>query len=54
MEVNGWRLQVGKETVRIYDDDDVITDKEAINIIKYLYDEGMLSSLRVECIIVTK
>ena len=54
MEIHGWRLDVGKRKVKIYDDDDKITDDEALSIITYLYDEGLLSSMQIECVIITK
>ena len=54
MRVYGWKLEVSKEMVRIFDEDDKITDAEAVNIIKYLYDEGLVISDRVECVIISK
>lgn len=54
LEVKGWRLKVGKYKVKIFDDNDELTDEEAIMIIKYLYDEGILSSKAVDCEIISK
>ena len=54
MEVHGWSLDVGKKKVKIYDDNDEITDEEAVGIIKYLFDEGILTNMKVECVIITK
>jgi len=54
MEVHGWSLDVGKRKVKIYDDNDKMTDEEAVNIIRYLYDEGIIASARIECVIITK
>jgi len=54
MEVYGWTLDVGKRKVKIYDDNDKITDEEAVSIITYLVDEGLLSSMQVECVIISK
>jgi len=54
MEVHGWTVEVGKKKVKIYDPNDEIADEEAISIIRYLFDEGILSDMRIECIIVTK
>jgi len=54
MEVKGWRLKVGKHKVKIFDDDNKLSDEEAITIIKYLYDEGILSSKSIDCEIISK
>ena len=54
IEVKGWRLKVGKNKVKIFDDNDELTDEEAITIIKYLYDEGILNSKSVDCEIISK
>ena len=54
MEVHGWELDVGKKKVKIYDHNDEITDEEAVGLIQYLYDEGLLNSMRVEVEIISK
>ena len=54
MEVKGWRLKVGKHKVKIFDDKNELTDEEAMVLIKYLYDEGILSSKSVDCEIISK
>ena len=54
IEVYGWKLKVGREKVKIFDDEDVLTDEEAMNIVRYLYDEGILSSSNIECEIISR
>ena len=54
IEVHGWTLDVGKKKVKIYDDNDEITDGEAVSIVQYLFEEGLVSTMKLEVEIISK
>ena len=47
--INGLPIHVLKRKVKIFDDEDTVSDEEAMLLVKYLYDEGFIQSQSVTC-----
>jgi|TARA_R110000751_G_scaffold42375_3_gene98483 hypothetical protein len=50
--INGLPVHVLKRKVKIFDDDDSVSDDEAMLLVKYLYDEGFINGPNVNCEII--
>ncbi len=47
--INGLAIHVLKRKVKIFDDDDSVSDHEAMLLVKYLYDEGFIKNNSITC-----
>lgn len=47
--INGLPIHVLKRKVKIFDDEDTVSDEEAMLLVKYLYDEGFIQAQSVTC-----
>jgi len=47
--INGLQIHVLKRKIKIFDDDDSVSDGEAMLLVKYLYDEGFINSNSITC-----
>jgi hypothetical protein len=47
--INGLPVHVLKRKVKIFDDDDSVSDDEAMLLVKYLYDEGFIQAHNITC-----
>ena len=47
--INGLEIHVLKRKVKIFDDDDTVSDDGAMLLVKYLYDEGFINNHHVTC-----
>ena len=50
--INGLEIHVLKRKVKIFDDDDTVSDDEAMLLVKYLYDEGFINKHAINCEII--
>ena len=50
--VNGLEIHVLKRKVKIFDDEDTVSDDEAMLLVKYLYDEGFINKHSISCEII--
>ena len=47
--IGGLEVHVLKRKVKIFDEDDSVSDGEAMLLVKYLYDEGFIKGDNVTC-----
>lgn len=50
--INGLEVHVLKRKVKIFDEEDTLSDEEAMLLVKYLYDEGFITKHSINCEII--
>ena len=50
--INGLEVHVLTRKVKIFDDEDNVSDEEAMLLVKYLYDEGFVTKHSINCEII--